>query len=151
MAYDNTNRGSIWKNKKMREGKQDADFTGTLNVNGVEYWVNAWKRKEDASPDAPSLSFSIRPKEDQPQQSISQRAMPKRPDPISSGRSLEGRYWTTRFRSLRSSDDPRRHHTQFPERAPARARWSEKLPPEQGWSSRHPSARCRRTTACGPC
>lgn len=84
MAYDNTNRGSIWKNKKMREGKQDADFTGSLNVNGVEYWVNAWKRKEDASPDAPALSFSIRPKEDQGQQ-----AAPKRADPISSGRSLK--------------------------------------------------------------
>lgn len=68
MAYDNTNRGSIWKNKKKREGKQDADFTGSLNVNGVEYWVNAWKRKEDASADAPALSFSIRPKDDQGQQ-----------------------------------------------------------------------------------
>lgn len=85
MAYDNTNRGSIWKNKKQRHGKQDADFTGSLNVNGVEYWVNAWKRKEDASPDAPALSFSIRPKDDQ---GVQQPA-PKRADPISSGRSLK--------------------------------------------------------------
>jgi hypothetical protein len=83
MAYDNTNRGSIWKNKKKREGKQDADFTGSLNVNGVEFWVNAWKRKDDASADAPALSFSIRPKEDQGQQPA-----PNRADPISSGRSL---------------------------------------------------------------
>jgi hypothetical protein len=81
MAYDNTNRGSIWKNKKKREGKQDADFTGSLNVNGVEFWVNAWKRKDDASADAPALSFSIRPKEDQGQQPV-----PKRADPISTGR-----------------------------------------------------------------
>ena len=79
MAYDNTNRGSIWKNKKKREGKQDADFTGSLNVNGVEFWVNAWKRKDDASADAPALSFSIRPKDDQGQQ-------PRRADPISTGR-----------------------------------------------------------------
>jgi hypothetical protein len=84
MAYDNTNRGSIWKNKKKREGKQDADFTGSLNVNGVEFWVNAWKRKDDASADAPALSFSIRPKEDQGQQPA-----PKRADPFSSGRSLK--------------------------------------------------------------
>jgi hypothetical protein len=81
MAYDNTNRGSIWKNKKKREGKQDADFTGSLNVNGVEYWVNAWKRKEGAADKAPALSFSIRPKDDQGQ-------APKKADPISSGRSL---------------------------------------------------------------
>lgn len=85
MAYDNTNRGSIWKNKKMREGKQDADFTGSLNVNGVEYWVNAWKRKEDASPDAPSLSFSIRLKDEQPQREVPPGAA-KRRDPISTGR-----------------------------------------------------------------
>jgi hypothetical protein len=81
MAYDNTNRGSIWKNKKKREGKQDADFTGSLNVNGVEFWVNAWKRKNDASADAPALSFSLRPKEDQGQQPT-----PKKADPISTGR-----------------------------------------------------------------
>ena len=83
--YDNTNRGSIWKNDKKREGKQDADFSGSLNVNGVEYWVNAWKRKEGAADKAPALSFSIRPKEDQGQQP----AAPKRADPISSGRSLK--------------------------------------------------------------
>jgi len=66
--FDNTNRGSIWRNEKKRAGKQDADFTGTLNVNGVEYWVNAWKRKEGAADKAPALSFSIRPKDDQGQQ-----------------------------------------------------------------------------------
>lgn len=86
MAFDNTNRGSIWKNKKKREGKQDADFTGSANVNGAEYWVNAWKRKEDASPDAPALSFSFRLKDEQREAPISQRAMPKRSDPISTGR-----------------------------------------------------------------
>lgn len=82
--YDNTNRGSIWKNDKKREGKQDADFTGSLNVNGVEFWVNAWKRKEGAADKAPALSFSIRPKEDQGQQPA-----PKKSDPISSGRSVK--------------------------------------------------------------
>ena len=40
MAYDNTNRGSIWGNKKKRPGKQDADFTGSLNVNGVEFYYD---------------------------------------------------------------------------------------------------------------
>jgi hypothetical protein len=85
--YDNTNRGSIWKNEKKRPGKQDADFTGSLNVNGVEYWVNAWKRKEGAADKAPALSFSIRLKDDQGQQAP-QRApsQSRRPDPISTGR-----------------------------------------------------------------
>jgi hypothetical protein len=74
--YDNTNRGSIWKNDK-KEKDTHPDFTGSLNVGGVEYWVSAWKRKEGAAAKAPALSFSVKPKEDQPQQSISQRAMPK--------------------------------------------------------------------------
>jgi len=81
MEYDNTNRGSIWKNDK-KETDKHPDFTGSLNVDGVEYWVSAWKRKEGAAAKAPALSFSIKPKEER---SISQRAMPKR-DPISSGR-----------------------------------------------------------------
>jgi hypothetical protein len=85
MAYDNTNRGSIWPNKKKRPDKQDADFTGSINVNGVEYWLNAWKRKEGASPDSPSLSFTVRPKDEQPGQQEPQRQQ-RRPDPISSGR-----------------------------------------------------------------
>lgn len=91
MAYDNTNRGSIWKNTKKRPDKQDADFTGSLNVDGVDYWVNAWKRKEDASPDAPALSFSIRPKEIQRQEAKPDLVLtrgPRRDDPISTGRDM---------------------------------------------------------------
>ena len=61
--YDNTNRGAIWPNDRMREGKQDAQFTGSLNVDGVDYWVNAWKRKPDAKEGSPSLSFSINRKD----------------------------------------------------------------------------------------
>ena len=60
--YDNSNRGSIWKNDR-KETDSHPDFTGSLNVNGVEYWVSAWKRKPDASPNAPALSFSVKPKE----------------------------------------------------------------------------------------
>ncbi len=63
--YDNTNRGSIWKNDKQ-ETERHPDFTGSLDVEGVEYWVSAWKRKPDANPKAPALSFSIRAKEQQP-------------------------------------------------------------------------------------
>jgi hypothetical protein len=79
--YDNNNRGSIWKNEK-KEKDTHPDFTGSLNVNGVEYWVSAWKRKEGAAPKAPALSFSVKPKEEQ-------QPAPKKPDPISSGRSLK--------------------------------------------------------------
>lgn len=77
--FDNSNRGSIWKNDK-KEKDTHPDFTGSLNVDGVDYWVSAWKRKEGASAKAPALSFSVKPKEEK--QSISQRAMPKRPQNV---------------------------------------------------------------------
>ena len=63
--YDNTNRGSIWGNDK-KETEKHPDFTGSLNVDGVDYWVSAWKRKPDANPKAPALSFSIKRKDDMP-------------------------------------------------------------------------------------
>ena len=68
MAYDNTNKGSIWKNDK-KESDTHPDFTGSLNVDGVDYWVSAWKRKADANEKAPALSFSIKAKDAKPQQS----------------------------------------------------------------------------------
>lgn len=60
--YSNENRGSIWPNSK-KETEKHPDFTGTLNVEGVEYWVSAWKRKPTDDPKRPSLTFAIKPKE----------------------------------------------------------------------------------------
>ena len=66
MSYDNTNRGAIWKNDKKQKDTHP-DFTGSLNIDGVDYWVSAWKRKPDASSSSPALSFSVKPKEENPQ------------------------------------------------------------------------------------
>lgn len=79
--YDNTNRGSIWANQKKQK-ESHPEFTGSLNVEGVEYWVSAWKRKPDANPNAPALSFSVKRKDDNsgqsPQQaSAAQNAAPQ--------------------------------------------------------------------------
>ena len=63
--YDNTNRGSIWKNDR-KDTDTHPDFTGTLNVEGVEYFCDAWKRKPDANPKAPALSFKVKRKDKQP-------------------------------------------------------------------------------------
>lgn len=61
--YDNTNRGQIWPNEKKDTDKHP-DFKGSINVEGKEYWLSAWKRREGANPKAPSLSFSIQAKEE---------------------------------------------------------------------------------------
>lgn len=64
MSYDNTNRGQIWGNDQKQTDTQP-DFKGSINVEGKEYWISAWKRKPDANPKAPALSFSVQPKDGQ--------------------------------------------------------------------------------------
>jgi len=67
--FDNTNRGQIWPRKARdtdEDGKQYPHFTGSLNVGGVEYWVDAWKRKPGADPKSPSLSFKVKQKDGKP-------------------------------------------------------------------------------------
>jgi hypothetical protein len=63
--YDNNNRGSIWGNDRKTEDKHP-DFRGQAEVGGVKYWVSAWKRKPDANPKAPSLSFSFQVMDEEP-------------------------------------------------------------------------------------
>ena len=64
MNYDNTNRGAIWGNTK-KEKDTHADFTGSINVEGVEYWLNGWKRKPDDNPKSPAMRLSVKRKEAQ--------------------------------------------------------------------------------------
>jgi hypothetical protein len=86
--YDNKGRFSLWKNDSKREGKQDADYTGTFtDEQGNEYWVNGWGKKPGSSDKAPVLSGSIRLKEQQqsggfPSQGGNQA---KSQDPFASG------------------------------------------------------------------
>lgn len=39
--YDNTNRGALFKNDR-KESDKHPDYTGKLNVGGVDYWISAW-------------------------------------------------------------------------------------------------------------
>mgnify|MGYP003674665752 CR=1 FL=1 len=67
--FDNTNRGAIWGNDK-KETDTHPDYTGSLDVDGKQYWVSAWRRKEGDSTSRPVLSFSVKAK-DQPKQNVS--------------------------------------------------------------------------------
>lgn len=59
--FDNTNRGSIWKNVR-KEKETHPDFTGSINVDGKEFWLNGWLRKPGAKEKAPAMTFSVNPK-----------------------------------------------------------------------------------------
>lgn len=56
--YDNTNRGVLFKNKR-KEQPTHADWTGSLNVNGQDFYLNSWTKDKDGEK---YLSISIKPK-----------------------------------------------------------------------------------------
>ena len=60
-SYDNNNRGAVWKNDRKTTDKHP-DFNGTINVDGKDYWVSAW-RGDKENPKAPVLSFSVQEKD----------------------------------------------------------------------------------------
>ena len=44
MTYDNTNTGFFARNEK-KETEKHPDFTGFVNVEGTEYWLDGWIRE----------------------------------------------------------------------------------------------------------
>lgn len=39
--YDNTNRGVLFRNDR-RESDKHPEYNGSINIDGVEYWLSAW-------------------------------------------------------------------------------------------------------------
>lgn len=59
--FDNTNRGALFINDKKEPGDKKPDRTGSLNVDGVEYFIDGWIRKSQAG--ATFLSLSVKRKQ----------------------------------------------------------------------------------------
>jgi hypothetical protein len=72
--YDNTDRGVLFKNDR-KEHDNHPDYKGSLNVNGVEFWLSAWI-KEGAR--GKFMSLSIKPKDQQRQAEPPRRQPPPR-------------------------------------------------------------------------
>lgn len=61
MAYEiKPNTGSLFQNKEKRS-ENFPDYSGSLNIDGRDWWISGWKR---ASKDGKTfLSLSIKPKD----------------------------------------------------------------------------------------
>lgn len=82
--YDNTNRGILSKNDR-KEKDTHPDHKGTLNVDGVEYWLDGWiKVRNDGT--GKFLSLSVKRKDGQVAKSPAAAQRPKpAPAPTGSG------------------------------------------------------------------
>ena len=66
MAYDNNNSGSLFRNER-KETERHPDYTGSLKVDGVDYWVSGWIKTAGPlakNPGMKFLSIAVNPKED---------------------------------------------------------------------------------------
>lgn len=64
--YDNTNTGMLMRNRN-RETEKHPEFTGSINVDGVEYWLSAWVNtgKEGSKIEGQKyFSLKIKPKDE---------------------------------------------------------------------------------------
>lgn len=64
--YDNTNRGVLFANERKQDGDRKPDRTGTLNVDGVEYFIDGWLKT--SANGKKFMSLSVKRKDQQPQQ-----------------------------------------------------------------------------------
>ncbi|KKL48032.1 hypothetical protein LCGC14_2329580 [marine sediment metagenome] len=75
--YDNTNSGALFKNDdKDEEHPNWADYQGSIDVEGTNYWISAWLKKSKKGVNY--MSLSVRPKGSQraPTPQPSQEAPP---------------------------------------------------------------------------
>lgn len=58
--YDNQNKGALFSNKKKRDDR-DPGYQGSINVNGVDFWLSAWIQTSKAG--EKYFSLRVNPKE----------------------------------------------------------------------------------------
>jgi hypothetical protein len=71
--YDNTNRGALFKNDR-RETDKHPEYSGTINVDGRDYWLSAWVKDGKKGK---FFSLSVKPKEDRNRNPNASRAHPQ--------------------------------------------------------------------------
>jgi len=74
--FDNTNRGVLFNNKERKIKETDPDYSGSVNIKGVDFWLSGWIKESKEG--KKYFSLSVRPKEEQARQ----LAQPTRKAPV---------------------------------------------------------------------
>lgn len=65
MAFDNTNSGILARNDRKQQDNHP-DFSGSINIEGVDYWLSGWTKEGKAGSKFEGeryLSLAAKPKE----------------------------------------------------------------------------------------
>lgn len=73
--YDNTNRGVLFRNNRKEEGDKKPEYTGSLNVDGVEFFLDAWLKTSQNG--AKFMSVSVKRKDKQAEPPRTQQKAPE--------------------------------------------------------------------------
>lgn len=57
--YDNEKRGALFQNEK-RDKPNSPNYTGSITIEGQEYWLSAWVKESKAGKRFLSLSASLK-------------------------------------------------------------------------------------------
>lgn len=80
--YDNTNRGALFINDRKTPGSKQPDYKGSINIEGVEYWLSGWVKDTSKGE---MVSMSVEPKEPRPGQGHPQQSAPRAQGPRTLG------------------------------------------------------------------
>jgi hypothetical protein len=62
--YDNRNRGVLFNDRDKKTKDGDRDYSGSINIDGVEFWLSAWIKTSQKG--VKFMSLSVKPKQEKP-------------------------------------------------------------------------------------
>ena len=77
IQYDNTNSGALFRNDKEGGNPNWPDYRGSVNVDGKEFWLDAWIR-ESKKDGKKFMSLKLKPKMAREHQGSSQNPSGRR-------------------------------------------------------------------------
>ncbi len=63
--YDETNRGTLFKNDMEGRSENFPPYGGSINIDGKDYWLSAWVK--DGKSGNKFFSLAVKPKEPKPE------------------------------------------------------------------------------------